>query len=338
MGNEIFLYGIIIICIFIILMLLLTFALYRRIDGWSNKNKKSDSDAAKNDNDAYKENEFGKDEIGDLVVSFNSMEGALKTQMQNVARMTAEKEKVQAELDVATRIQRDMLPTNFKSVKVFGNCDIYGNMTPAKEVGGDFYDFFPIDEDRLCIVIADVSGKGVPGALFMTISKVLIKQRAMSPGSPAQILSDVNNQLCQDNKEMLFVTVWLGIINTKTFEVDYCNAGHEYPVILRNGKATLVGEGENDPPLALAEDFPFTDRKTRLKAGDGLYVYTDGVPEAKGINNERYTVDRMLAKLEEADEDYECSTLIQNMVADMDEFVGGKEPFDDVTMLMVRIK
>ncbi len=161
-------------------------------------------------------------------------------------------------------------------------CDIYGSMTPAKEVGGDFYDYFALDEDRLCIVIADVSGKGVPAALFMTISKIMIKQRAKAGGSPSQILFDVNNQLCADNKEMLFVTVWLGIVDIKTGEVVYCNAGHEYPVIIHEGKSSLADDGQR-------ADTP-------------------------------------------------CEKVIRAVEKNVDSFTNDKEPFDDITMLMLRLK
>ena len=148
----------------------------------------------------------------------------------------------------------------------------------------------------------------------------------------------MNDQLCADNREMLFVTVWLGIVNTKNGEVSYCNAGHEYPVFLHDGKSSLIKEGKkNDPPLALAAGFGFTDRNMKLQKGDGLFLYTDGVPEAKNAENERYGMERMLRILEECEKNASCQNVIESMGNDMDSFVDEKDPFDDVTMLMIRL-
>lgn len=319
-----------IIALFVFIMFLLTVILYRSVT-YSGKNNVGEVGSD------YSEEMFGNDEIGDLVKSFNSMENALKEQMDNIASMTAEKEKARAELGVATRIQEDMIPVNFSVITDRGMCDIYGSMTPAKEVGGDFYDFFVLSDDRLCAVIADVSGKGVPAALFMTKSKTYIKQRALAGGSPGEILADVNNELCADNGEMLFITVWLGIINTKTGDVAYCNAGHEYPVVLHNGKCTVFKEDKNDPPLALSENYSYTEKTMKLEKGDGLFIYTDGIPEAKNDEDKRYGMDRMIEKLEGCEADMSCEDVIHTMGSDMASFVNNKDPFDDVTMLMIRL-
>ncbi len=320
--------------VFILFMTFVSYFLYKGIRSWTKpKNDDRLRDMQKKE---YKEGKFGKDEIGQLVGSFNGMESALKTQMKNVAMMTAEKEKVQAEMDVAMRIQMDALPQNFSDIAARGFCDIYGSMSPAKEVGGDFYDFFEIDEDKLCLVIADVSGKGVPGALFMMISKVLLKHRAVLGGTPAEILEDVNNQLCEENKAMLFVTVWLGILDLKKEELCYSNAGHEFPVLLRDDEVTVLEETSNDPPLALAENFTFSDKKITMHKGDGLFVYTDGIPEAKNPEEERYGMERMTKVLGQYKPDASCQEVVDAMVADVDSFAGEREHFDDVTMLMIR--
>ncbi len=337
MNVTILILTILAIVVFVVIMLCITFVLYKRITKQDEPEDNSDLQLSK-DLHSIRENIAGNDEIHDLISSFTSMESALLTQIENIAIMTAEREKVHAELNVATRIQRDALPDNFHIVTDTGKCDIYGSMKSAKEVGGDFYDFFMIDDNRLCIVIADVSGKGVPGALFMMVSKVLTKQRAKSGGKPSQILFDVNNQLCADNKEMLFVTAWLGIVDLTTGDVDYCNAGHEYPVILSEGKALLIDEDANDPPLALSEDFEFSDKHFKLAPGDGLFIYTDGVAEAKGSGSNRYGIDRMLKTLESSPLDASCRQVIGIMENDMDAFVENKEPFDDVTMLMIRLE
>ncbi len=331
MINEVILF-LLATAAFLVVMFFITILVYRSVAGWSGQMEERRAEYAKR----YRETEFGGDEIGTLVKSFDSMESALTREMARVARMTAEREKVQAELDVATRIQRDMIPDNFSEIDC---CDIYGSMTPAKEVGGDFYDFFMLDDTRLCLVMADVSGKGVPGALFMTIAKVLIRQRALSGGKPSEILSDVNTMLCADNREMLFVTVWLGIVDTKSGTLCYCNAGHEYPVILHHGTCSLKKEAANDPPLALADGLPFEDKELQLAEGDGLFVYTDGVPEAKNEANERYGLDQMLRVLEEKEAVCApCQETVLALSADLDAFVRQKEPFDDVTMLMIRMR
>ncbi len=335
MSNSIPFFTFLAILVFVAVMLAISLYLYRRISGRNNMAADKNGSIGKSLSEFRMELQ-SKDEIGDLIKSFDSMESALLTQMENIAIMTAEREKAQAELDVATHIQMDALPDNFEEVAVKAKCDIYGSMKPAKEVGGDFYDFFMTDDGRLCIVIADVSGKGVPGALFMMISKVLLKQRAMAGGSPSEIFFDVNNQLCADNKEMLFVTAWIGMMDLATGEVSYCNAGHENAVILTGGKGTLAGETVNDPPLALAEDFTYEEKKLKLNPGDGLFVYTDGVAEAKGADDERYGLERMIRILEGCDSGASCMEVIGTMEKDMDVFVDNKEPFDDVTMLMIR--
>ncbi len=334
MNNSIPIITIVALLVFLAVMFLITLYLYRRLSG-QGAGGIGDGDAGKSLAEFRKELK-SRDEIGDLIKSFDSMESALLTQMENIAIMTAEREKARAELDVATHIQMDALPDNFEEVSKRSGCDIYGSMKPAKEVGGDFYDFFMPADDKLCIVIADVSGKGVPGALFMMISKVLLKQRAMAGGSPSEILYDVNNQLCADNKEMLFVTAWVGILDLVTGDVSYCNAGHENAVLLSHGGGTLSGEAVNDPPLALAEGFTFEEKRLHLDHGDGLFVYTDGVAEAKGTDDARYGLERMVRVLEGCGDEASCKEVIGTMERDMDVFVDNKEPFDDVTMLMIR--
>lgn len=336
MNTTILFHTLAIIAGFVLFMAGITMWLYRRIAIWGSKKAAAAASAEKMQS-AYANDLFGRDEMADLLRDFHRMETVLGVQMKNIASMSAEREKARTEMNVATRIQKDMIPCNFSSIKDAGMCDIYGSMTPAKEVGGDFYDFFALDDDRLCLVIADVSGKGVPGALFMTISKVMLRQRALSGGTPAEILADVNDQLCADNREMLFVTVWLGIVNTKTGDVDYGNAGHEYPVILHREGASLLSEDSNDPPLALVKELPYTDKKIRLQPGEGLFVYTDGLPEAKNKIGRRYGLKRMQDKLNSFNADAACQTVIETINENLNAFTDGSEPFDDVTMLMIRL-
>ena len=169
-----------------------------------------------------------RNEIGVLADSFSEMTGELDSYMTENLRLTSERERIAAELEMASEIQLDMLPKEFPSSAAF---ELYASMDPAKEVGGDFYDFFMIDEDHLALVIADVSGKGMPAALFMMKSKIIIKENALSGGTPARIIEKANNAICENNDAMMFVTVWLGILELSTGKLTAANAGHEYPII-----------------------------------------------------------------------------------------------------------
>ena len=272
------------------------------------------------------------DEIGDLAKSFNYMALSLKDYIRDLAAVTAEKERIGAELNVATQIQADMLPRIFPPYPDRKEFDIYATMTPAKEVGGDFYDFFLINRNHLGLVMADVSGKGVPAALFMVIAKTLIKNRAMMGGSPAEILHDVNNQLCEGNDAELFVTVWLGILEISTGKIVSSNAGHEYPALKRaDGKFELI-KSKHSPAVATMEGMKFRENEFVLKPGDMLYIYTDGVAEATNSTEELYGTERMIEALNKS-ADLSVDEILRNIKRDVDEFTGEAPQFDDITML-----
>ena len=277
------------------------------------------------------------DEIGDLYREIRGMQGRMVEYLDNLTRVTAEKERIGAELNVATQIQADMLPRIFPPFPDRHEFDIYATMDPAKEVGGDFYDFFLVDDDHLALVIADVSGKGVPAALFMVIAKTLIKNSAMMGGGPAQVLTDVNEQLCEGNEACLFVTVWMAVIEISTGKGIAANAGHENPVIRRkDGQFELVVY-KHSPAVAVIDGLKFKEHSFELSPGDSLFVYTDGVPEATNSANELYGTDRMIEVLNknpEADQE----TLLRNLKISIDEFVGEAPQFDDITMLGFKYK
>lgn len=275
------------------------------------------------------------DEIGDLAQSFNNMAVSLKEYIKNLAAVTAEKERIGAELNVATQIQADMLPRIFPPFPDRTEFDIYATMTPAKEVGGDFYDFFLIDRDHLGLVMADVSGKGVPAALFMVIAKTLIKNRAMMGGNPAQILHDVNNQLCEGNEAELFVTVWFGILEISTGHVIAANAGHEYPALKRAAGKFMLMKSKHSPAVATMEDMNFRENEFIMKPGDMLYIYTDGVAEATNSDEELYGTDRMIDALNK-NADLKVDEILANVKRDVDEFTGDAPQFDDITMLGIK--
>ncbi len=274
---------------------------------------------------------IGKDEISLLSMQIASMIRDLDSHIRHTQSMTAEQERIGTELKVATNIQSDMMPTNFPKSEDY---DIYATMTPAKEVGGDFYDFFTVDEDHLALVIADVSGKGIPAALFMTISKILIRNSTEPGLAPSKILEDVNKQLCENNSAGLFVTVWLGILTISTGELIFANAGHEYPALKRSdGKYELM-RADNCPPLSVMDDMTFTDDTIRLRQGDDLFLYTDGLPEAKNPQGKRLGTDRMLSLLNEFS-DFSPSEMLITLGDKINEFDDTADLFDDVTMMRI---
>ena len=273
-----------------------------------------------------------RDEIGDLARGFNKMQDDLKLYTENLQTVTAEKERISAELNVATQIQADMLPRIFPPFPQKKEIELFASMTPAKEVGGDFYDFFLIDEDHLALVIADVSGKGVPAALFMVISKTLIKNRVMQGGTPAQILHDVNNQLCEGNEADMFVTCWLGIFEFSTGILTAASAGHEFPAVCGPDRNFELFKDKHGFVLAGMEGARYRDYQIQLEQGGSLFVYTDGVPEATNAENEMFGAERMLASLNRS-ADKNPEVFIREVGAAVTAFTGEAPQFDDVTMV-----
>ena len=273
-----------------------------------------------------------RDEIQELAESIRRMEDDIVQYIANIRTITAEKERIGAELNVATQIQADMLPRIFPPFPERTDFDIYATMDPAKEVGGDFYDFFLIDDDHLGMVMADVSGKGVPAALFMVIAKTLIKNHALRGESPAEILYNVNNQLCDGNEAEMFVTVWLAILELSTGRGVAANAGHEHPVICRKGGSYELVVYRHSPAVAAMEGIRFREHAFELNPGDRLYVYTDGVPEATDAGDRLFGSERMLAALNR-DPNADPEALLRGVRREIDAFVGDAPQFDDITML-----
>jgi len=273
-----------------------------------------------------------RDEIGDLARGFNKMQDNLKRYTENLRAVTAEKERIGAELNVATQIQADMLPRIFPPFPQKEEIDLFASMTPAKEVGGDFYDFFLIDDNHLALVIADVSGKGVPAALFMVISKTLIKNRAMQGGTPAQILHDVNNQLCEGNDADMFVTCWLGIFDFTTGVLTAASAGHEFPAVCGPDRKFELLKDKHGFVLAGMENARYRDYEIQLQKGGSIFVYTDGVPEATNADNEMFGAERMLESLNRS-ADKNPEVFLKEVGAAVTAFAGEAPQFDDVTMV-----
>ena len=238
----------------------------------------------------------------------------------------------QTELAMATQIQESILPSIFPAFPDRSDFDIYASMDPAKEVGGDFYDYFLIDDDHLCMVIADVSGKGVPAALFMMASKIILQSVAMLGSSPAEILKKTNEALCSNNEADMFVTVWLGILELSTGKLTAANAGHEFPALKQpNGPFELYKDA-HDFVLGGFDDSEYGEYTLTLEPGARMFFYTDGVPEAVNAQREQFGTERMLEALNAAP-DAGPEELLKNVRAAVNRFVKDAEQFDDLTML-----
>ena len=275
------------------------------------------------------------DEIEVLAESFAKQSTRTMLYIDQIKLATAEKERIRAELDTARRIQASQLPVNFDSFCSQQEISLYASMRPAREVGGDFYDYFMADNDHVCLVMADVSGKGVPAALLMMTAKVLIKTHLLGGESPSQALTSVNNQLCETNDTDFFVTVWLASIQLSTGKVVEVNAGHEHPMIRRAGGQYELVRYRHSLPLGTMSGAVFREREFQLFSGDSLFVYTDGVPEAGNPDGVFFGTERALETLNEAPDASPRDTLV-TMLERIDRFAGDAEQFDDITMLCFR--
>lgn len=276
------------------------------------------------------------DEIGRLAGAVVKMERDINEYIDNIAKVTAEKERIGAELNVATQIQASMMPNIFPHFADQPAFEIAAFMQPAKEVGGDFYDFFLVDENHLAIVMADVSGKGVPAALFMVIGKTLIKDHTQPGRDLGEVFSEVNNILCESNSENLFITAFVGVLDLTTGEFPYVNAGHELPFICHEGSFEAH---RIEPGFVLAglEDMRYQAGCFMLAEGDKLFQYTDGVTEATNAGNHLYGMQRLYDILNR-NSDGSPEEILRAVKKDIDEFVGDAPQFDDITMLCLTFK
>ncbi|MBD5526397.1 MAG: SpoIIE family protein phosphatase [Lachnospiraceae bacterium] len=278
------------------------------------------------------------DEIEDLGHAFNGMTEQIQSYVQNLASITAEKERIRTEIQVASHLQADMLPEAAGAFDDRDEFDLAASMTPAKGVGGDFYDFFLLDENRLALVMADVSGKGVPAALFMVVSRTLIRSRLMTVGKEGEDLAhmaeEINRSLCDNNKNGMFVTAWIGVLDIATGEVAYVNAGHCRPLLRRKNGSCEYDDMLGGLVLAGMEDAIYRQGGLRLRQGDTLLLYTDGVTEATSLQQQLYGEDRLLRTIADADS-VTPEELLQELWKDVDEFQKDAAQFDDITMLAV---
>ena len=277
------------------------------------------------------------DEIEDLGNSFNFMMEEMERYIDDLSKITAEKQRIGAELDIATRIQASMLPTIFPAFPERDEFDIYATMNPAKEVGGDFYDFFMIDDDNLAIVVADVSGKGVPAALFMVIGKTLIKDHTEPGKDLGEVFSEINDLLCESNSEDLFITAFEAVLNLKTGELRYVNAGHEMPFICKKNQDFKPYKIKAGFVLAGMEGMRYKAGSMTLEPGDKLFQYTDGVTEATDSDSKLFGMERLEASLNKI-KNGTPKDILESVKNDIDDFVNVALQFDDITMLCLEYK
>ena len=277
------------------------------------------------------------DETQLLANSFQSLTLRMKDYIRDIESITSERERISTELSLATRIQEDMLPNTYPAFPDRPEFDIYATMNPAKEVGGDFYDFFLIDDDHLCMVMADVSGKGIPAALFMMVSKIILANSAMMGMSPAQILTETNTAICDHNREGMFVTVWLGILEISSGIITAANAGHEYPVLRRADGSFALMKDQHGFVIGGMDGIGYKEYPIALEPGDKVFLYTDGVTESMDADGNMFGTDGLLAALNEQP-NAGPEELLRNVQKAVDRFVNGEEQFDDLTMMCMEYK
>jgi sigma-B regulation protein RsbU (phosphoserine phosphatase) len=277
------------------------------------------------------------DEVGKLTKAFGFMEASLKNYIRELTEATAAKERIESELKIAHDIQMSILPKMFPPFPERSEFDIFATIEPAREVGGDFYDFFEIDEDHICFVIADVSGKGIPASLFMAVTKTLIKAEATTRTTPGEILAKVNGELCQENDMGMFVTIFCGILSINTGEIAYANAGHNPPVLLRKKEEASFLQSQGGLLAGIMEDVEYGVETITLEPGESLFLYTDGVTEAMNGNNELFTDERLRDTLEGLKEQ-SIKEMVRGVSAEVARFVKGAPQSDDITMMAVLFK
>ena len=276
-----------------------------------------------------------RDEVGKLAESFNYMRTSLKEYIKELTETTAAKERIESELNIAHDIQMGILHKVFPPFPDRSEFDLYATLEPAREVGGDLYDFFFMDNDHLCFTVGDVSGKGVPASLFMAITMTLIKTKATRGLTPEKVLSRVNEDLSLDNPSLMFVTVFLGILNVRTGEMVYCNGGHNPPYIVHNNGDIKPLETTNGMALGVVEDFSYKSKKIVLQKGDTIFLYTDGVTEAMNEKEELFSEERLKKEINVL-KDKPIQEVVAGIMQKTKAFSQGVPQSDDITMMILR--
>ena len=275
------------------------------------------------------------DEAGVLLSAFRSMKDSLKDYIQRLTETTASKERIESELMIAHDIQMSLLPKTFPPFPDREEFDIHAMIHPAREVGGDFYDFFLIDHDHLCFAIGDVSGKGVPASLFMAMTKTLIKATSSGGIAPGEILTRVNRDLIQGNDACMFATIFFGVLNTNTGKIFYANGGHNYPFILRRGNEATWLEGNRGIVVGGVENATYETGQAVLESGDSIFLYTDGVTEAMNEREELFSDDRLRTRLTLL-QGHAPKEFISGVAEEVAEFSQNMPQADDIAMMVIR--
>lgn len=276
------------------------------------------------------------DDIELLANSFNTMIVDLNTYTENIKKINAEKEQIATELNIANQIQTSLIPHTFPAFPELEEVDIHANSKPARQVGGDFYDFFLVDDDHLAFLIADVSGKGISAALFMVIARTLIRNEASPGKTPGEILENVNSEMCVDNELGMFLTLFLGILNYKTGRITFSNAGHLKPILKhQNGKFKELDVKKNFV-IAGMPNLEFKDEKMQLKRGDTLFMYTDGITECANQQQQNWGVHNLINTLNNLDTE-KCSltNVVEVIQKEVSQFSNNNQS-DDETMLIIK--
>jgi sigma-B regulation protein RsbU (phosphoserine phosphatase) len=279
-----------------------------------------------------------KDEIGQLSDSFFQMQGQLREYMLNLKEETAARQKIQSELKIAHDIQQGILPKTFPPFPHRNDVDIHALLIPAREVGGDLYDYFFVEKDVLAVTIGDVSGKGIPASLLMAITRTLFRSRTQKNMKVNEIVQDINSDLCRDNENAMFVTFFLGLINLKTGELDYCNAGHNYPYIIGRDGETLCLDHTHGTPLGLFEEMKYGSSSVRIHNKDCLVLYTDGITEAMDKDGNLFGDGRLQDVLANPGHQYVVKEITRCILENMADFTKNAEQSDDITMLVLSYK
>jgi sigma-B regulation protein RsbU (phosphoserine phosphatase) len=274
------------------------------------------------------------DEVGRLAESFIYMEQSLRDYIRKLTDTTAAKERIESELSIAREIQMSILPKIFPPFPERQEFDVHALIEPAKEVGGDFYDFFLIDDKHFCFVIGDVSGKGVPASLFMAVTKTLIKATAMQKLAPDEILYSVNQEISRDNNVAMFVTIFCGILDTQTGEIVYANGGHNLPIVMQQKKGVFYLEKTGDCAIGAMEGSTYRQARLHLEPGDKLFLYTDGVTEAMNTDKMFFSEDNLLAAMEKLRAE-PVKGIILGVMQALSEFTSGAPQYDDITMTAI---